>query len=64
MTQASDLAVAQRRQWLAYIPLAFYLGWLMVRYRSATLYTAANPGIPTGGMTGESKSAILEALMR
>lgn len=53
-----------RRQWLAYVPLAFYLVWLMVRYRSATLYTAANPGIPTGGMTGESKSAILDRLAR
>lgn len=36
----------------------------MLRYRSATLYTAANPGIPTGGMTGESKAAILEKLAR
>lgn len=53
-----------RPQFLAYLPLAFYLVWLMLRYRSATLYTAANPGIPTGGMTGESKSAILEKLAR
>jgi len=53
-----------RPQWLAYVPLAFYVIWLMLRYRSATLYTAANPGIPTGGMTGESKSAILEKLAR
>lgn len=36
----------------------------MLRYRSATLYTAANPGIPSGGMTGESKSAILGKLAR
>lgn len=53
-----------RRQWLAYAPLAFYLIWLMFRYRSAALFTAANPGIPTGGATGESKSAILEKLGR
>jgi hypothetical protein len=51
-----------RAQWLVYVPLAFYVAWLMLRYRSATLYTAANPGIPTGGMTGESKSAILERI--
>ena len=51
-----------RAKWFAYVPLFFYLAWLMLRYRSATLYTAANPGIPTGGMTGESKSAILRKL--
>jgi len=51
-----------RAQWLVYVPLAFYVAWLMLRYRSATLYTAANPGIPTGGMTGESKSAILDRI--
>ncbi len=53
-----------RRQWLAYAPLAFYLIWLMIRHRSAALFTAANPGIATGGTTGESKSAILEKLGR
>lgn len=51
-----------RAKWAVYVPLAFYVAWLMLRYRSATLYTAANPGIPTGGMTGESKSAILQKL--
>ena len=51
-----------RRQWLAYVPLAFYLAWLMLRYRSLTLFTAANPGIASGGTTGESKSSILEKL--
>jgi hypothetical protein len=51
-----------RRQWLAYVPLLFYLAWLMLRYRSATLFTAANPGIASGGATGESKSSILEKL--
>lgn len=51
-----------RAKWFAYVPLFFYVAWLMLRYRSATLYTAANPGIPTGGMTGESKSAILQKL--
>jgi hypothetical protein len=51
-----------RAKWLVYVPVAFYIAWLMLRYRSATLYTAANPGIPTGGMTGESKAAILQKL--
>jgi hypothetical protein len=33
-----------------------------VRYRSLSLPTTANPGIPTGGFVGESKFAILEQL--
>lgn len=48
--------------WLAYLPLVPYFLWLAVRYRSLTVYTAANPAIPTGGLLGESKSAILTAL--
>lgn len=48
--------------WAAYLPLLPYLGWLAVKHRSATVFTAANPGIPTGGTVGESKSEILEAL--
>jgi hypothetical protein len=35
---------------------------LMIRYRSPTVFTAVNPGIPGGGFVGESKSAILRAL--
>jgi hypothetical protein len=53
-----------RRQWLAYVPLLFHVIWLMLRFRSITLYTAANPGIVNGGATGESKAAILEKLGR
>lgn len=45
-----------------YIPLGFFIAYLMVRYRSFTLFTAANPGIPDGGVIGESKAAILENL--
>ncbi len=43
-----------------YAPVAFYYAWLALRYRSATLPTAANPSIYSGGMIKESKSAILD----
>jgi hypothetical protein len=36
--------------------------WLSLKYRSFTLPTSANPGIPTGGFIGESKFDILEQL--
>ncbi len=40
-----------------------YIAWLGIRYRSLTLFTAANPGIPCGsGFVGESKSGILSGL--
>lgn len=45
-----------------YLPVATWIVWLMLRYRSPTVFTAANPGIPTGGFAGESKGAILHAL--
>ncbi len=48
--------------WAAYLPLLPYFVWLAVKHRSLTLFTAANPGIPGGGLAGESKSAILEQL--
>ena len=48
--------------WLAYLPLVPWWLWLAARYRSFTVFTAANPGIPTGGLVGESKSAILAHL--
>lgn len=44
-------------------PVFFYvnfLGWLV--YRRPTLFTLANPGIPTGGFIGERKSQILAGL--
>ncbi len=50
-------------QWAFYPPVILYLAWLAIRYRSATLFTAANPGLPAaGGFVGESKSQILTAL--
>lgn len=48
--------------WLFYLPLVPYLGWLAVRHRGATVWTAANPGIPGGGVVGESKAEILARL--
>src|SRR5436190_8201925 len=48
--------------WAAYAPLTPYLLTLAIRHRSLTLFTAANPGIPTGGFVDESKSQILGKL--
>lgn len=48
--------------WLFYLPVLPWIGWLMVRYRSVTVWTAANPGIPQGGVVGESKLDILSCL--
>ncbi|HWA40313.1 MAG TPA: VTT domain-containing protein, partial [Gemmatimonadales bacterium] len=48
--------------WLFYPPVVLYVLWLGIRHRSLTLFTAADPGIPLGGVVGESKSAILAAL--
>jgi membrane protein DedA with SNARE-associated domain len=48
--------------WMFYPPVLAWIALLMVRHRSATVFTAANPGIPAGGFVGESKSEILRAL--
>ncbi|HKZ81573.1 MAG TPA: alpha/beta fold hydrolase [Pyrinomonadaceae bacterium] len=48
--------------WAFYPPVVLYIFYLGVRYRSLTLFTAANPGIEEGGFIGESKSKILKAL--
>ncbi|MBI2688704.1 MAG: VTT domain-containing protein [Acidobacteria bacterium] len=48
--------------WAVYIPVVPWIAVLAVRYRSLRLPTLANPTIPTGGLTGESKSAILRHL--
>lgn len=45
-----------------YLPLVPWIGWLALKHRSLTVPTAANPGIPHGGIVGESKYAILRAL--
>ena len=49
--------------WMFYPPVAIYCLWLAVKYRSLTLPTAANPGIFSGGVVGESKMATLRELM-
>lgn len=45
-----------------YLPLLPWIALLALRHRSLTAPTAANPGIPHGGIVGESKYAILRAL--
>lgn len=56
------------RHWEFWPPWAFYPPVLLValraalRHRSLFAFTAANPGIPLGGVIGESKRAILQAL--
>jgi hypothetical protein len=53
-----------RWNWLAYVPLVPYVVWLMIRHRSPTVFTAANPGIATGGTVGESKMTTLTWIER
>jgi membrane protein DedA with SNARE-associated domain len=48
--------------WLFYLPVLPWLAYLSVRYRGLLTWTAANPGIPQGGVVGESKHAILTQL--
>ena len=46
---------------LIYFPCFVFWALQAIRYRSFTLPTAANPGIPAGGLCGESKSELLSA---
>lgn len=48
--------------WVIYLPVYPWIAWLGLRHRSLTLFTAANPGIESGGFVGESKSEILGRL--
>ena len=48
--------------WVFYPPVVLWIVWLALKYRSATLFTAANPAIPAGGFIGESKTDILDCL--
>ena len=41
-------------------PAILYWIWLSLRARSLVFFTASNPGIPMGGMFGESKFEILQ----
>ena len=49
--------------WVFYPPVAVYYVWLACKYRGIMLPTAANPGIFSGGLVGESKMATLHDLM-
>jgi hypothetical protein len=48
--------------WLFYAPIVAQWVWYGLRMGDMTLPTAANPGIEAGGLCGESKSAILDAI--
>jgi membrane protein DedA with SNARE-associated domain len=48
--------------WLFYAPVGCFYAWLGLRHRSFTLATAANPGLPMGGLVGESKFDTLRVL--
>ncbi len=49
-------------RWAFYPPIVAYIGWLALKHRSLTLFTAVNPAIPGGGFVGESKAQILAGL--
>ena len=48
--------------WLFYTPVVLRYAWLALKYRGVTVPSAANPGITTGGLVGESKFATLKEL--
>jgi membrane protein DedA with SNARE-associated domain len=48
--------------WLFYLPVTAWIAWLAVRHRGLSTITAANPGMPDGGLVGESKFDILRQL--
>lgn len=48
--------------WIFYIPLLPWIAYLSIRHRGLSTITAANPGIPHGGIVGESKYEILRRL--
>jgi pimeloyl-ACP methyl ester carboxylesterase/membrane protein DedA with SNARE-associated domain len=49
--------------WMFYPPVILWIVWLALRHGGAS-FTAVNPAIPDGGFVGESKSHILDGLMR
>ena len=48
--------------WLFYAPVAIWVFLLALRHRGISTITASNPGIPDGGVVGESKFRILTNL--
>ena len=49
-------------RWVFYPPVVLRVLWLGARYRCPALFTAANPGMPGGGIAFESKRAIHDRL--
>lgn len=47
-----------------YFPVVVYVLLLAVKFRSLTVFAAANPAFPAGGFKGESKKDIYDALKR
>jgi pimeloyl-ACP methyl ester carboxylesterase len=48
--------------WVTYVPVGMYVIGLMLKHRSVTVFTAANPAMLAGGFVGESKIDILRGL--
>jgi membrane protein DedA with SNARE-associated domain len=48
--------------WVFYAPLAIWIAALVIRHRGFGVVAAANPGMPDGGIVGESKHDILTHL--
>lgn len=48
--------------WLFYAPVGLFYAWLSIRFRGLNLPAAANPGMPAGGLVGESKFDTLRLL--
>lgn len=48
--------------WMLYLPIVPHILTLAIKHRGLTTPTAANPGIPHGGVVGESKFDILGRL--
>jgi len=44
------------------LPVMIYFAWLCLRARSLIFFSASNPGIPMGGMFGESKYDVLKKI--
>ena len=61
-----SLARAQRWEFwpaaLFYIPIVVWIIWLGLKHRNATVFTAANPALDSGGMVGEQKHQALAPL--
>ena len=50
--------------WLYYVPIAVWIVWLGVKYRSPMAFTAVNPILGDGGMAGERKHVALDPLQK